>query len=209
MRILRNPWFWAFSILGVLLVTAFVLQLTSQDENQEDTAETGSVPEVTYEPTPGADASPIPTPTFPLENDEPETPEIPENDCRQTMSEVKYASFIRRLLEFETVSQQPDSSGKLELMAPYATEGFLQLHQNTGVVEGNHQDIVVTIDPTSAVGCLVEPDGLITARVVPVVTVSRVDSGGITTIVNGPFTLPTHYTSWVQLDGVWYVNQEE
>jgi hypothetical protein len=149
-----------------------------------------------------------PSNTDELEEYEPEIPKVDKNDCRNFMNTEEYTTFMKRLYQFEVISRMQPSDERLELIYPYATEAFMDTQEGfyqKPIVE----NVSILVDEKSSMGCAMESETEIIARITPIVTTIQTNEDGTQIVLHGPITIPVvHFTRWVLLDGNWYVTQE-
>jgi len=203
-EIRRNWWVVVTVVLVVLLVAAVLLRLFlfSAEAGEGAAPQTSST---------NAASIPAPKPSSAkgLEESEDNTPLINEYDCRNFMTEAQYASFMNRLYEFEVISQMQPSDQRLQLMQAYATETFM--NTQVGSFESPIvEDVSVEVSKDSSMSCVMDSDKVLLARITPTVSVVQQNVDGTKTVLHGPMTLPAaHFTRWVQLEDIWYVNEEK
>ena len=197
-----NWWYVSYTVLGILFVAVLVLNFTHNGSKSENEPATGSGQSQNGD---SQEAPPVPTSITDEHGYEPDSPEMSKFDCRNTMSNDEYVSFITRLSDFEDIYQMPESSQKLELIVPYVTDNYLETLK--GAPDESDTNAVVVIDRVkSAVSCQLDSATQITAKIVPVISVFKTIDGE-SKLVSGPLTLESHYTVWVLIDKKWYVNQ--
>lgn len=204
-RARRNWWVIVTVVLVVLLATVVLLRffLFSGETGEGIASQTSS--------TNLTDTTPRPKPTSAegLEEHEDDTPLINKYDCRNFMSAKEYSSFMNRLYEFEVISQMQPSDKRLELMYQYATEAFMNTQK--GFFERPiEEDVSIEVSKESGMSCVMDSNKELLARITPTVTIVQQNTDGTKTVLHEPMTLPAaHFTRWVQLENIWYVNEEK
>jgi hypothetical protein len=200
----------ALLAVGVLLRVIRSPEISNEDAGPQVAATSEPNNGTTLDEDDGSDTDPQPTPTFYEESDgfEPHIPEIDKDDCRNFMTEAEYASFMERLYQFEVVSQMQASENRLQLIDPFVTDPFFDTQKGfyeSPVVE----DVTITVDPGSAMACAMNSSNEIVARITPTITTVRQNKDGSEKVLQGPITLSViHFTRWVLIDGIWYVDEE-
>lgn len=186
--------------VAVLLFRAFLLSGSSEGETRSQSSSSTK---------PASSSEPMPTSIAGLDPYEPATPSISTYDCRNSMSDEEYSSFIDRLYQFESISQMQQSDERLALMYPYTTKSFMTtqkgFYETTPIT-----DVTIEVDRGSSTGCTMNSSTEIIAKITPTVTVVQKNDNGSQTVLSGPLTLPSvHFTRWILLEGSWYVDQEK
>lgn len=190
-----NGWWVAGGLGGLLLLAGVTASLVFSPADEAGGSE-DAVP--TQGPTPSPSASP----------DDPEEHHdhivLPEDYqvCTDVLDEAEYALLVDRLFAVIDTSINLGRTTTPEDFIPYVTNYYLQLNSDAPPVLRGAEGIVKTLDQEATrvtVNCEINAKGIITTRVTPVITTSRIPE---------PFTIELRMTEWVRFDGQWYANRE-
>lgn len=183
-------------VTAAVLMIAAVIVVVVLVSAQHDSSRSGAL----------VNPSATPTSVKPGSGYDDDTPVAPKNnpyDCSVKFTKVEYAAFVKRLFQFEAIYLTSQSDERASKLAPYSTKDYLKTQ--TSIPIESTPSLSVQLQASSAYGCYTDDPSTITAYVTP--TVDIVDGAG--TVQKKGLVLSIHYTQWVKVNGVWYVNQEK
>jgi hypothetical protein len=186
----------------VMAINALVLSLSGRSESQmpNPTTTTSSS---------GAANKPSPTNSIPQTEEASESSTYKdsyvETDCAVVMNSDDYSQLLLRILNYEEARLQPDfNTNEIELRT-FGTEKYTADHIGVGSHNQSENGTVVTVDrQETVVNCNVASSD----RAIVQTTITATTSNASST-VNSSFVLPVHFTGWIKINNVWFVDSEQ
>ena len=200
-----HKWLPAICVVLVVLVIVLIVRplvATHQEPDGQTSSNASDVPSQVASSKPNSSASPSPSSgsTKPGKQED-SSPTVVT--CDQVLGTEGYSRFTESIVKYETLYQNQVPSNSFKGIA---TDLYIAQHSFTATPDAGSVEVEINAQ-ASGLTCTAPTATQLIVVIQPVISTYRGD-GADRTMVNGPFTAPSHFTIWVKQGKQWLVDNE-
>lgn len=200
-----HKWLPAICVVLVVLVIVFIVRplvSTHQGPDGQTSSKASDVPTQAATTKPNSSASPSPSSGIAKPGNQ-EDSSAPIVTCDRVLGMEGYSRFTETIVKYETLYHNQAQSDSFKGIA---TDLYIAQHSFTATPDTG--SVKIEIDAkASGLTCTATTATQFIVVIQPVINTYRGD-GVDRILVNGPFTAPSHFTTWVKQGQQWLVNNE-